>query len=73
MLAELCQPSEDRLAVAGDMPLESHRAIDFAMNYRSKDSFEPVTTLPRWTGWALVVWTVGSAAAYAAILAHWWE
>ena len=54
MLADLCQPNEDHLLVAGgDFPLEPHRAIDFAMTYRSKDSFEPVMTLPRWTAWRL--------------------
>ena len=73
MLADLCQSNEDGVLVVGDVPLEAHRAIDFAMTYRSKDDFEPLMTLPRWTAWLLVAWTIGATATYTAILARWWE
>ncbi len=34
--------------------------------YRSKQELDPVIPLPRWTSWAFVAWTVGTAMLYTA-------
>ncbi len=40
---------------------------------RDKDEFEPVMPLPRWTGWVMAGWTLGTVAFYTTVLARWWE
>ena len=49
------------------------RIIEPVVMRRDKDEFEAFAPLPSWTSWALVAWTIGSTAAYTAILARWWE
>jgi len=47
--------------------------IEPTVTYRAKEEFEPTSPLPRWAGWTLIAWTIGTSAAYTAILARWWE
>ena len=49
------------------------RVVGPSAPYRTKCDTEPPLPLPRWTTWALVGWTVASAAAYAVVLARLWE